>query len=476
MAKAKTSITTENRSGSAADAAAKEQRTEMPLSDLHPFEGHPFKVLDDELMGQTVESIKQIGVVSPLIVRPDPEGGFEILSGHRRLHAAQLAGLETVPVIVKEMDDDAAIIFMVDSNLQRENILPSERAFSYKMKLEAMKHQGQRGDLTSDQVGQKSWAVNQLADDANESKTQVQRFIRLTNLIPEILDMVDEKKIAFNPAVELSYLKPSEQKEFLEAMDYAQASPSLSQAQRLKKLSQEGGCTLDAMCEVMNEIKKDELDHVTIKNEVLRKYFPKSYTPKQMQDTIIRLLENGSEVNNEIWNDEKEIFMMMNFKKNQNNAVCSMDCKNCPHGASQPNPMDDPMFEKSIAMLHNWLMLEAIREDHPKERIVMVILPGAGGELLTEDGSRDIFEDVYDEMEADLVADGELLLHYDKSDVIETDRTRYLLGAAEVSEIDQNGNECSINLFTLERTIDYVNENLTVVSIGGELVPALRLI
>lgn len=291
MAKAKTSITTENRSGSAADAAAKEKRTEMPLSDLHPFEGHPFKVLDDELMEQTVESIKQIGVVSPLIVRPDPEGGFEILSGHRRLHAAQLAGLETVPVIVKEMDDDAAIIFMVDSNLQRENILPSERAFSYKMKLEAMKHQGQRGDLTSDQVGQKSWAVNQLADDVNESKTQVQRFIRLTNLIPEILDMVDEKKIAFNPAVELSYLKPSEQKEFLEAMDYAQASPSLSQAQRLKKLSQEGDCTLDAMCEVMNEIKKDELDHVTIKNEVLRKYFPKSYTPKQMQDTIIRLLE-----------------------------------------------------------------------------------------------------------------------------------------------------------------------------------------
>ena len=291
MAKAKTSITTENRSGSAADAAAKEQRTEMPLSDLHPFEGHPFKVLDDELMEQTVESIKQIGVVSPLIVRPDPEGGFEILSGHRRLHAAQLAGLETVPVIVKEMDDDAAIIFMVDSNLQRENILPSERAFSYKMKLEAMKHQGERGDLTSAQVGPKSWAAQVVAEEAGDSKSQVKRFIRLTNLIPEILDMVDEKKIAFNPAVELSYLKPSEQKEFLEARDYAQASPSLSQAQRLKKLSQEGGCTLDAMCEVMNEIKKDELDHVTIKNEVLRKYFPKSYTPKQMQDTIIRLLE-----------------------------------------------------------------------------------------------------------------------------------------------------------------------------------------
>ena len=266
----------------------------MPLSDLHPFEGHPFKVLDDELMEQTVESIRQIGVVSPLIVRPDPEGGFEILSGHRRLHAAQLAGLETVPVIVKEMDDDAAIIFMVDSNLQRENILPSERAFSYKMKLEAMKHQGERGDLTSGQVGQKSVGTvsrDIVAEQAGDSSRNVQRFIRLTNLISEILDMVDEKKIAFNPAVELSYLKPSEQKEFLEAMDYAQASPSLSQAQRLKKLSQEGGCTLEAMCEVMNEIKKDELDHVTIKNEVLRKYFPKSYTPKQMQDTIIRLLE-----------------------------------------------------------------------------------------------------------------------------------------------------------------------------------------
>lgn len=294
MAKAKTSITTENRSGSAADAAVKEKRTEMPLSDLHPFEGHPFKVLDDELMEQTVESIKQIGVVSPLIVRPDPEGGFEILSGHRRLHAAQLAGLETVPVIVNEMDDDAAIIFMVDSNLQRENILPSERAFSYKMKLEAMKHQAGRPSKENDsQLGNNFGKLSseEMAEELGTSKNQIFRYIRLTNLIPEILNMVDEKKIAFNPAVELSYLKPSEQKEFLEAMDYAQASPSLSQAQRLKKLSQEGGCTLDAMCEVMNEIKKDELDHVTIKNEVLRKYFPKSYTPKQMQDTIIRLLE-----------------------------------------------------------------------------------------------------------------------------------------------------------------------------------------
>ena len=291
MAKAKTSITTENRSGSAADAAAKEQRTEMPLSDLHPFEGHPFKVLDDELMEQTVESIKQIGVVSPLIVRPDPEGGFEILSGHRRLHAAQLAGLETVPVIVKEMDDDAAIIFMVDSNLQRENILPSERAFSYKMKLEAIKHQGERGEGTSSQVGMKLQAMDIVGQEAGESRNQVHRYIRLTELIPELLDMVDTGQIKFNPAVELSYLASEEQKDFLSAMDYAQAAPSLSQAQRIKKLAQEGECTLDAMCEIMNEIKKGELDRVTFKTDSLRKYFPKSYTNKQMEDKIIQLLE-----------------------------------------------------------------------------------------------------------------------------------------------------------------------------------------
>ena len=292
MARAKTSITAENRSGSAADDAAKEQKMEMPLSELHPFEGHPFKVLDDELMEQTVESIKQIGIVSPLIVRTDPEGGYEILSGHRRLHAAELAGLETVPVIVKEMDDDAAVIFMVDSNLQRENILPSERAFSYKMKLEAMRRTAGRPSKENvSQVGTQKRSDQIMAEEIGESRNQIQRFIRLTNLIPEILAMVDEKKIAFNPAVELSYLKSEEQKDFLEAMDYAQASPSLSQAQRLKKLSQEGNCTLEAMCEVMNEVKKDELDHVTIKNDVLRKYFPKSYTPKQMQDTIIKLLE-----------------------------------------------------------------------------------------------------------------------------------------------------------------------------------------
>lgn len=291
MARAKTSVTGKSPSGSAAADAADGKWAEMSIADLHPFEGHPFKVLDDDLMAQTVESIKQIGIVSPLVVRTDPDGGFEILSGHRRLHAAQLAGLETVPAIVKEMDDDAAIIFMVDSNLQRENILPSERAFAYKMKLDAMKHQGQRADLTSTQVVSKLRSAEEIGQQNNQSRETVRRFIRLTNLSPEILDMVDEKKIAFNPAVELSYLKPEEQKDFLKAMDYAQATPSLSQAQRIKKLSQEGKCTEEAMCAVMDEIKKDELDHVTIKNDVLRKYFPRSYTPKQMEDKIIELLE-----------------------------------------------------------------------------------------------------------------------------------------------------------------------------------------
>lgn len=291
MARAKTSVTEKSPSGSAAADAADGKWAEMPIADLHPFEGHPFKVLDDDLMTQTVESIKQIGIVSPLVVRTDPDGGFEILSGHRRLHAAQLAGLETVPAIVKEMDDDAAIIFMVDSNLQRENILPSERAFAYKMKLDAMKHQGQRADLTSTQVVSKLRSAEEIGQQNNQSRETVRRFIRLTNLSPEILDMVDEKKIAFNPAVELSYLKSEEQKDFLKAMDYAQATPSLSQAQRIKKLSQEGKCTEEAMCAVMDEIKKDELDHVTIKNDVLRKYFPRSYTPKQMEDKIIELLE-----------------------------------------------------------------------------------------------------------------------------------------------------------------------------------------
>ena len=271
----------------------KEFISQLPPDKLTPFAKHPYQVREDAAMDELTESIRVHGILSPLLARPKGEG-CELVSGHRRRLAAQKLGLPTVPVLVREMTDDEAVILMVDSNLQRENLLPSEKAFAYKLKLEAMKHQGERGDLTSGQVGQKSIGTvsrDIVAEQAGDSSRNVQRFIRLTNLIPEILDMVDEKKIAFNPAVELSYLKTSEQKEFLEAMDYAQASPSLSQAQRLKKLSQEGGCTLDAMCEVMNEIKKDELDRVTIKNEVLRKYFPKSYTPKQMQDTIIRLLE-----------------------------------------------------------------------------------------------------------------------------------------------------------------------------------------
>ena len=269
----------------------REQIQQIPLAELHPFTNHPFKVLDDESMQRTVESVEQYGVLSPLIARPRPEGGYEIISGHRRQHAAQLAGLDTLPVIVRQMDDNAAVLLMVDSNLQRDNILPSERAFAYKMKLEALKKQGARSDLTSDQLGQKLWSVEQVANDAGESKTQIQRFIRLTNLIPELLDMVDEKKIAFNPAVELSYLDEAQQRDFLEAMQDTQNAPSLSQAQRLKKLALEGHFSYDAAFAVMGEAKKDELDKVVIKNETLRKYFPRSYTPKQMEETIIKLLE-----------------------------------------------------------------------------------------------------------------------------------------------------------------------------------------
>ena len=260
-----------------------ERVQEIPLSELHPFEGHPFRVADDEDMEKTVESIKEYGVLTPAIVRPDPYGGYEIISGHRRHHASGLAGKETMPAIVRDMDDDAAIILLVDSNLHRENILPSERAYAYRMKLDAIKHQGK----TCGQVGHKS----RDALSSTESGRQIQRFIRLTELIPQLLDMVDDKKLAFNPAVEISYLSREEQAQLIEAMDFAQATPSLSQAQRLKKMSQEGACTLEAMCDVMNEVKKGELDRVTFKTDSLRKYFPKSYTSKQMEDMIIQLLE-----------------------------------------------------------------------------------------------------------------------------------------------------------------------------------------
>ena len=263
----------------------------LPLAELHPFQNHPFKVVDDEAMQRTVESVARYGVLAPAIARPRPEGGYEIISGHRRLHAAALAGLKTIPVIVRNMDDDAAVIAMVDANLQRETILPSERAFAYKMKLEAMKHQGQRTDLTSCQLGTKLRTDALVAEGTNESARTVQRFIRLTELIPELLDMVDQKQLSFNPAVELSYLSQPEQHELLDAMDYAQSTPSLSQAHRLKKLSQEGTLDLGTMRTIMSEIKKPELGNVTLKDATLRKYFPRSYTPRQMQETIIKLLE-----------------------------------------------------------------------------------------------------------------------------------------------------------------------------------------
>ena len=272
----------------------REQVQQISIGELFPFKNHPFKVLDDESMQRTVESVEQYGVLSPLIARPRPEGGYEIISGHRRQHAAQLAGLDALPVIVRQMDDDAAVLLMVDSNLQRENILPSERAFAYKMKLEAIKNQGARSDLTCGQFGHKligAKARDIVADESGDNARNVQRFIRLTSLIPELLDMVDEKKIAFNPAVELSYLDESQQRDFLEAMNDTQNAPSLSQAQRLKRLAQEGHFSYDVAFAVMGEEKKDELDKVVIKNDTLRKYFPRSYTPKQMEDTIIKLLD-----------------------------------------------------------------------------------------------------------------------------------------------------------------------------------------
>jgi len=272
-------------------AAQQEKIVDIPLSELHPFENHPFKIRDDDAMLETAESIKQHGILVPAIVRPREEGGYELISGHRRKRASELAGKDTLPAIIRNLDDDAATIIMVDSNIQRENILPSERAFAYKLKLEAIKHQGKRNDLTSMQVAQKL-SAEKVADDSGISKDQVRRFIRLTELVPDVLDMVDAKKIAFNPAVELSYLKPHEQVQLIEAMDMEQATPSLSQAQRLKKFSQEGKLTFDVMTAIMSEEKKSDLDKVTLSGDKLKKYFPKSYTPQQMEETIIKLLES----------------------------------------------------------------------------------------------------------------------------------------------------------------------------------------
>ena len=269
----------------------REQVQQIPIGELFPFKNHPFKVLDDESMQRTVESVEQYGVLSPLIARPRPEGGYEIISGHRRQYAAKLAGLDTLPVIVRNMDDNAAVLLMVDSNLQREHILPSERAFAYKMKLEALKNQGARSDLTSSQIGTKLRADEKVAQDSGESRNQIQRFIRLTNLIPELLDMVDEKKISFNPAVELSYLDESQQRNFLEAMDGTQNAPSVSQAQQLKKMAQCGEFTYEKAFDILGQEKKSEQDTVTIKNDILRKYFPRSYTPRQMEEKIIQLLD-----------------------------------------------------------------------------------------------------------------------------------------------------------------------------------------
>ena len=269
------------------------QITEMKLTELHPFKNHPFKVLDDELMQQTIDSISQVGVLSPAVVRPSPNGdGYEVISGHRRLHACEAAGLETMPVIVKDLTDDEAVIFMVDSNLQRENILPSERALAYKMKMEALKHQGKRDDLTFRQNVGKSWTVEKLSQDTGEHPRQIERYIRLASLEPALLEKVDSKEISFTPAVELASLSQEEKQGFLDAMEYSQNAPSLSQAQRIKKLSKSGKCTVEAMREIMSEEKKSDLDKITIEPDEIKKYFPRSFTPSQMKDTILKLLDN----------------------------------------------------------------------------------------------------------------------------------------------------------------------------------------
>ena len=291
----KLSLTSYDEIFSTEESRADERRekvTEIPLSQLHPFRNHPFKVQDDERMADTAESIREYGVLVPAIVRPREEGGYEIVAGHRRKRGCEIAGLDTMPVIVRDLDDDAATIIMVDSNIQRESLLPSERAFAYKMKLDAIRHQGERRDLTSSQVGMKLQALDIVGQQAGDSRNQVHRYIRLTNLIPELLDMVDNRKIAFNPAVELSYLKQDEQTELLDAMDSEQATPSLSQAQRLKKFSQEGRLSIDVMRAIMSEEKKSDLDRVTLSSEKLSKYFPKSWTPAQMENQIIKLLES----------------------------------------------------------------------------------------------------------------------------------------------------------------------------------------
>jgi ParB family chromosome partitioning protein len=414
----------------------REQVQQIPIGELFPFKNHPFKVLDDESMQRTVESVEQYGVLSPLIARPRPEGGYEIISGHRRQHAAQLAGLDALPVIVRQMDDDAAVLLMVDSNLQRENILPSERAFAYKMKLEAIKNQGARSDLTSGQIVQKSkLSIERVAEDAGEGYKTVQRFIRLTNLIPELLDMVDEKKIAFNPAVELSYLDESQQRDFLEAMNDTQNAPSLSQAQRLKKLAQEGHFSYDVAFAVMGEEKKDELDKVVIKNDTLRKYFPRSYTPKQMEDTIIKLLEQ--------WQRKQQRRMNADLYRNERPDGVFFFCKQ-----KEKTPMKNNVTRtiRSEEITIDVRICAALAANRGGEVYLAAIAPDMELTVITLDEAPDILP-CFEEDNACLnLPNTSLLLCYNPAQVLKMGGKHYLTGPVILARTNMDGRVISLTI------------------------------
>ena len=416
----------------------REQVQQIPIGELFPFKNHPFKVLDDESMQRTVESVEQYGVLSPLIARPRPEGGYEIISGHRRQHAAQLAGLETLPVIVRNMDDDAAVLLMVDSNLQRENILPSERAFAYKMKLEALKNQGARSDLTCGQFGHKlngAKARDIVADESGDNARNVQRFIRLTSLIPELLDMVDEKKIAFNPAVELSYLDESQQRDFLEAMNDTQNAPSLSQAQRLKKLAQEGHFSYDVAFAVMGEEKKDELDKVVIKNDTLRKYFPRSYTPKQMEDTIIKLLEQ--------WQRKQQRRMNADLYRNERPDGVFFFCKQ-----KEKTPMKNNVTRtiRSEEITIDVRICAALAANRGGEVYLAAIAPDMELTVITLDEVPGILP-CFEEDDACLnLPNTSLLLCYNPAQVLKMGGKHYLTGPVILARTNMDGRVISLTI------------------------------
>ena len=412
----------------------REQVQQIPIGELFPFKNHPFKVLDDESMQRTVESVEQYGVLSPLIARPRPEGGYEIISGHRRQHAAQLAGLDTLPVIVRQMDDDAAVLLMVDSNLQRENILPSERAFAYKMKLEALKNQGARSDLTSVQVAPKL-STEKIGEEVGMSKDNVKRYIRLTNLVPELLDMVDEKKIAFNPAVELSYLDEAQQRDFLEAMNDTQNAPSLSQAQRLKKLAQEGHFSYDVAFAVMGEEKKDELDKVVIKNDTLRKYFPRSYTPKQMEDTIIKLLEQ--------WQRKQQRRMNADLYRNERPDGVFFFCKQ-----KEKTPMKNNVTRtiRSEEITIDVRICAALAANRGGEVYLAAIAPDMELTVITLDEAPGILP-CFEEDDACLnIPDTSLLLCYNPAQVLKMGGKHYLTGPVILVRTNMDGRVISLTI------------------------------